>query len=49
LNPECLSLGERRPARDAEPAEAAQAFFYLMKGGSTNGQEMVVDGGATLV
>jgi NAD(P)-dependent dehydrogenase (short-subunit alcohol dehydrogenase family) len=35
--------------RAAEPAEAAQAFLYLMKGGYTTGQVMVVDGGATLV
>jgi NAD(P)-dependent dehydrogenase (short-subunit alcohol dehydrogenase family) len=35
--------------RAAEPAEAAQAFLYLMKGGYTTGQVIVVDGGATLV
>ena len=35
--------------RAAEPAEVAQAFLYLMKGGYTTGQVVVVDGGATLV
>jgi NAD(P)-dependent dehydrogenase (short-subunit alcohol dehydrogenase family) len=41
---------ERQPIpRAADPAEAAQAYLYLMRGGYTTGQVMVVDGGAMLV
>ena len=41
--------GRQPLPRGAEPAEAAQAYLYLMRGGYTTGQVMVVDGGATLV
>jgi NAD(P)-dependent dehydrogenase (short-subunit alcohol dehydrogenase family) len=34
--------------RAAKAAEAAQAFLYLMRGGYTTGQTVIVDGGATL-
>jgi NAD(P)-dependent dehydrogenase (short-subunit alcohol dehydrogenase family) len=41
---------ERQPLpRGADPAEAAQAYLYLMRGGYTTGQVVVVDGGAMLV
>jgi NAD(P)-dependent dehydrogenase (short-subunit alcohol dehydrogenase family) len=36
-------------ARGAEPDEAAQAYLYLMRGGYTTGQVMLVDGGGSLV
>jgi NAD(P)-dependent dehydrogenase (short-subunit alcohol dehydrogenase family) len=43
-------MTERQPIpRAADPAEAAQAYLYLMRGGYTTGQVMVVDGGAMLV
>jgi NAD(P)-dependent dehydrogenase (short-subunit alcohol dehydrogenase family) len=35
-------------ARAGQPAEAAQAYLYLMKGGFTTGQVLVVDGGLLL-
>jgi NAD(P)-dependent dehydrogenase (short-subunit alcohol dehydrogenase family) len=34
--------------RGAEPAEVAQAYLYLMRGGYTTGQVLIVDGGLTL-
>ena len=34
--------------RGGQPAEAAQAYLYLMKGGFTTGQVLVVDGGLLL-
>ncbi|MDR3511180.1 MAG: SDR family oxidoreductase [Caulobacteraceae bacterium] len=36
-------------SRVAEPAEAAQAYLYLMRGGYTTGQVLRVDGGGSLV
>jgi NAD(P)-dependent dehydrogenase (short-subunit alcohol dehydrogenase family) len=40
----------RQPVpRAADPAEAAQAYLYLMRGGYTTGQVIVVDGGGMLV
>jgi len=35
--------------RVGEPAEAAEAYLYLMRGGYTTGQVLRVDGGATTV
>ena len=40
----------RQPiARGADPDEVAQAYLYLMRGGYTTGQVIVVDGGRMLV
>jgi NAD(P)-dependent dehydrogenase (short-subunit alcohol dehydrogenase family) len=36
-------------ARGADPDEVAQAYLYLMRGGYTTGQVIVVDGGRMLV
>jgi NAD(P)-dependent dehydrogenase (short-subunit alcohol dehydrogenase family) len=36
-------------ARAATPAEAAQAYIYLMRGGYTTGQVLMVDGGGFVV
>jgi len=36
-------------ARGGEPAEAAQAYLYLMRGGYTTGQVLLVDGGGSVV
>ena len=42
-------MTERQPIpRAADPAEAAQAYLYLMRGGYTTGQVIVVDGGRRL-
>jgi NAD(P)-dependent dehydrogenase (short-subunit alcohol dehydrogenase family) len=35
--------------RSAEPAEAAEAYLYLMRGGYTTGQVLRVDGGGSAV
>ena len=35
--------------RSAEPAEAAEAYLYLMRGGYTTGQILRVDGGSSIV
>ena len=35
--------------RAADPEEVAQAYLYLMRGGYTTGQVLIVDGGRTLV
>ncbi len=35
--------------RGAEPDEVAQAYLYLMRGGYTTGQVLVVDGGTSVV
>jgi NAD(P)-dependent dehydrogenase (short-subunit alcohol dehydrogenase family) len=35
--------------RGADPAEAAQAYLYLMRGGYTTGQVLLVDGGGFVV
>jgi NAD(P)-dependent dehydrogenase (short-subunit alcohol dehydrogenase family) len=35
--------------RGGDPDEAAQAYLYLMRGGYTTGQVLIVDGGAMLV
>jgi NAD(P)-dependent dehydrogenase (short-subunit alcohol dehydrogenase family) len=41
---------ERLPLpRGGEPAEAAEAYLYLMRGGFTTGQVLRVDGGASAV
>jgi len=43
-------MTERQPLpRAAEPAEAAQAYLYLMRGSYTTGQVLIVDGGRMLV
>ena len=43
-------MTERQPLpRGGEPAEVAQAYLYLMKGGFTTGQVLIVDGGYTLI
>lgn len=43
-------MTERQPLpRAADPAEVAQAFLYLMRGGYTTGQVLIVDGGRMLV
>ncbi len=41
--------GRQPLPRGAEAAEAAQAYLYLMRGGYTTGQTLIVDGGAMLV
>ena len=35
--------------RPGEPSEAAEAYLYLMRGGYTTGQVLLVDGGGSLV
>jgi NAD(P)-dependent dehydrogenase (short-subunit alcohol dehydrogenase family) len=35
-------------ARGADPSEVAQAYLYLMRGGYTTGQVLIVDGGLML-
>lgn len=35
--------------RGGEPGEIAEAYLYLMRGGFTTGQVLIVDGGRTLV
>jgi NAD(P)-dependent dehydrogenase (short-subunit alcohol dehydrogenase family) len=35
--------------RIGEPAEVAEAYLYLMRGGYTTGQVLIVDGGQTAV
>jgi NAD(P)-dependent dehydrogenase (short-subunit alcohol dehydrogenase family) len=43
-------MAERLPIpRAGDPAEVAQAYIYLMKGGYTTGQVLIVDGGVMLV
>jgi NAD(P)-dependent dehydrogenase (short-subunit alcohol dehydrogenase family) len=43
-------MTERLPVpRAGDPAEVAQAYLYLMRGGYTTGQVLVVDGGMMLV
>ena len=43
-------MTERQPLpRAGEPEEVAQAYLYLMRGGYSTGQVLVVDGGMTLV
>lgn len=45
-----LKMAERLPIpRAGDPAEVAQAYTYLMKGGYTTGQVLIVDGGVMLV
>jgi NAD(P)-dependent dehydrogenase (short-subunit alcohol dehydrogenase family) len=34
--------------RGADPSEVAQAYLYLMRGGYTTGQVLIVDGGLML-
>ena len=42
-------MTERQPLpRPGDPAEVAQAYLYLMRGGYTTGQVLKVDGGAML-
>ena len=43
-------MTSRQPLpRAGEPAEAAEAYLYLMRGGYTTGQVLRVDGGGTTV
>ena len=43
-------MTERQPLpRGGEPAEVAQAYLYLMRGGFTTGQVLKVDGGSSVV
>ena len=43
-------MTERQPLpRAGDPEEVAQAYLYLMRGGYSTGQVLVVDGGMTLV
>ena len=43
-------MTQRLPVpRAGDPAEVAQAYVYLMRGGYTTGQALVVDGGLMLV
>jgi len=43
-------MTERLPLpRPGDPAEVAQAYIYLMRGGYTTGQVLVVDGGFMLI
>lgn len=43
-------LTRRQPLpRAADPAEVAEAYLYLMRGGFTTGQVLIVDGGMSLV
>ncbi|MFQ3560730.1 SDR family oxidoreductase [Streptomyces gramineus] len=35
--------------RMGEPADVAEAYLYLMRGGYSTGSVVVVDGGGTLV
>ena len=43
------SLTARQPlARIGEPAEVAEAYLYLMRGGYTTGQVLMVNGGSSL-
>lgn len=43
-------MTERQPLpRAGTPAEVAEAYLYLMRGGFTTGQVLVVDGGMTLI
>jgi NAD(P)-dependent dehydrogenase (short-subunit alcohol dehydrogenase family) len=35
--------------RAGEPSEVAEAYLYVMRGGYTTGQVLVVDGGTTLI
>jgi NAD(P)-dependent dehydrogenase (short-subunit alcohol dehydrogenase family) len=44
------SMTERLPLpRAGDPAEVAEAYLYLMRGGYSTGQVLVVDGGMTLI
>jgi NAD(P)-dependent dehydrogenase (short-subunit alcohol dehydrogenase family) len=43
-------MSARQPiARIGEPAEVAEAFLYLMRGGYTTGQVLLVDGGGPML
>jgi len=42
-------VGTSPLSRPGEPEEIAQAYLYLMRGGYTTGQILLVDGGRTLV
>ena len=43
-------MTDRQPLpRGGDPAEVAQAYLYLIKGGFTTGQVLIVDGGYTLI
>jgi NAD(P)-dependent dehydrogenase (short-subunit alcohol dehydrogenase family) len=45
-----LRMTERQPLpRAGEPVEVAQAYLYLMRGGFSTGQVLIVDGGMTLI
>jgi NAD(P)-dependent dehydrogenase (short-subunit alcohol dehydrogenase family) len=43
-------MTERQPvARAGDPAELAEAYLYLMRGGFTTGQVLQVNGGSSVV
>jgi NAD(P)-dependent dehydrogenase (short-subunit alcohol dehydrogenase family) len=42
------TTGRQPVPRGGEPAEVAQAYLCLMRGGYTTGQVLVVDGGLML-
>ena len=43
-------MTKRNPlARAGQPEEAAEAYLYLMAGGYTTGQVLLVDGGMGLI
>jgi NAD(P)-dependent dehydrogenase (short-subunit alcohol dehydrogenase family) len=43
-------MTQRQPLpRAADPKEVAEAYLYLMRGGFSTGQVLVVDGGRTLI
>ena len=43
-------MTERQPLpRAGDPAEVAEAYLYLMRGGFTTGQVLIVDGGMALI
>ncbi len=45
-----LSMTKQQPLpRPGDPAETAQAYLYLMRGGYTTGQVLLVDGGRSIV
>jgi len=48
--PRFAEMTRRQPvARIGEPDEVAEAYLYLMRGGYTTGQVLLVDGGTSVV
>jgi NAD(P)-dependent dehydrogenase (short-subunit alcohol dehydrogenase family) len=44
-----MSMTEKQPlARPGDPTETSEAYLYLMRGGFTTGQVLIVDGGRSL-